>query len=195
MHDQITIIRGEDRNMILRMIFKDSTEPYDLINWTKISVEFKKADRTILEKTTDPYGGEFASGLYDNVTYTANSIGAIGNTIELTFDGNNTIQQVIDAWNSANPTNTVSSDAADDQVVPPAGSVQLNGGVEPQRDVEVINETLGKISVRLSDDETAGLKRGPNQSFKVVVDKGEHPNGDRRIVLFDSKLNIVDADL
>lgn len=195
MSEQMTVIRGEDRTLILRMIFRESKEPYDLINWSKIQVEFKKANRTTLVKDSELKGGETASAIYENVTYTADTIGSAGNAIILDFDGIKDIDTVIGDWNTANPTNIVLSDAGDGSVVPPASQVQLGGGRDPYRDVEVINETLGKVSVFLGDVDTTSLKTGPNQSFKVMIDKGDHPNGDRRIVLFDSKLNVIDADL
>lgn len=195
MGKQSTIVRGEDRPLILRMEFLQSREPFDLVNWTKITVQFRKADRTLLEKNSDLVGGVFATVAFQAVNYTADIIGSIGNTILLTFDGIKSIATVILDWNTANPLNTVSSDAPNDAVIPTAGGAQLIGGVEPTRGVDVINETLSKISVNLSDADTESLKTGPNQSFKVIVDKGAHPNGERRIVLFDSALNVINADI
>jgi hypothetical protein len=192
---QSTIIRGEDRPLIVRMVFRDSGEPFDLVGWTKITVQFRKADRTILEKDSDPVGGVLATVLYETVNYTAVNFGLAGNTISLVFDGVKDIATVVSDWNTANPTNTITHDAPSDLVVPTASTVNLVGGVEQTTSVEVLNETLSKISIDLTDVDTNSLKVGPNQSFKVIVDKGLPPEGDRRIVLFDSKLNVLNADI
>lgn len=194
-HLQSTIIRGEDRPLILRMIFRESQEPFDLVNWTKVTVQFRKADRSLLEKDSDLVGGAVATAVHQTVNYSAITVGVNGNNILLEFDGSKDIATVIGLWNAANPTNTVGSDAADELVIPSVTSLQLAGGLDQIRSVEVINETLGKISVALSDADTNSLKTGPDQSFKVIVDKGEHPSGERRIVLFDSALNVINTDI
>lgn len=188
---QSTIIRGEDRPLIARMIFKDSGEPFDLVGWTKITVQFRKADRSILDKDSVLVGGSFATVLFDGVNYTATNIGANGNLISLTADGIKSIATLVNDWNTANPSNGLVHDALDDTVVPVAGNILLGGGVDQTRSVEVISEVLSKISIDLTDIDTNALKVGPNQSFKVIVDKGS----DRRIVLFDSALNVINADI
>jgi len=195
MNTQSTIVRGEDRPLILRMVFKESREPFDLVNWSKVTIQFRKADRSILEKDSDLVGGVFATMLYEAVNYTAATVGSGGNGILLPFDGIKNIATVVSEWNTANPTNQVVHDASDDLVVPSTANVQLIGGVDPTRNVEVINEAVGKISVHLTDADTQSLKTGPNQSFKVIVDKGDHPNGERRVVIFDSALNVINADI
>ena len=192
---QSVIIRGEDRPLILKMIFKGSTDPFDLVNWTKITVEFRKSDRTILEKTTDLQGGAFATFTEQTVVFTADVIGIGGNSISLVFDGIDDLDTVVNAWNGANPTNTVAFTGQAGTFVPTAITVNLAGGVAQTQEVSVINETLGKISVTLTDTDTLALKTGPNQSFRVFVDKGAPPNGDRRMIFFDSALNVINADI
>ena len=192
---QVKIKRGEDSPLTARMAFEENGEPFDLVGWTKITVQFRKSDRTILEMNSDLIGGSFATLLYESVNYTANTIGANGNLISIVFTGSNTIEDAIDTWNTANPTNLVSSDAPDDQVAPTAQTVELIGGDDPTTKVEVLNTTLGKILITLSDADTASMKTGPNQSFRVIVDKGAPPNGNRKIILFDSSLNVINADI
>lgn len=70
-----------------------------------------------------------ATATYEGVNYIADVPGAAGNFV-LVFDGVLTIDDVVSAWNSANPGNTVSHDAADDTVVPSAGDVVLTGGID-----------------------------------------------------------------
>lgn len=76
--------------------------------------------------------GVKASGTHDSVTYTAVEYGTPGNSITLTFNGSDSILVVLDAWNTANPTNTVTT-TADTSTIPAAGSVTLSGGLNPGR--------------------------------------------------------------
>lgn len=194
MSQQSVVVKGEDRILILRMIFLDSKEPYDLVNWTKVTVQFKQSNRAILEKTTELNPATVAYFSHDGVVYSATIPGVAGNTIALSFDGLEDIDSVVNAWNTANPTNAVAYDG-DGSSVPAEGAFQLSRGRDPYRDVEVINTTLGKISVRLTDADSSSLKTGPNQNIVAVVDKGEHPNGERRIIHFNQVLTVVNADL
>lgn len=189
-----TIVRGEDRLLNLRMLIKDSHEPFDLVDWSKIEVTFNKQDRTKLSKTTDLIAAVVATFTYEGVIFSADNAGEDGNNIQLVFDGNDDVDTVVGVWNAANPTNAVSHNGTGTEVLS-ADTIQLNGGRDAYRDVEVINTTLGKISVKLTDVDTASLKRGSKQNIKAVVDKGDHPNGERRIVIFESALNIIDGDL
>ena len=189
-----TIVRGEDRLLVLRMLFKNTHEPFDLDGVTKITVQFTNADRTVLEKTTDLIAATKAAFTYQDVIFVANTAGNQGNNIELVFDGNDNVTTVVDTWNAANPTNLVTHNGTGLEVLDTA-TIQLNGGRDAYQDVEIVNATLGKISVKLTDVNTSSLRRGSKQNIKAVVDKGEHPNGERRIVIFESALNVIDGDL
>ena len=52
--------------------------------------------------------GTHASTTYSGIIFTAVSNGTVGNSISLTFDGTSDVATIVDAWNLANPTNTVS---------------------------------------------------------------------------------------
>ena len=63
------------------------------------------------------------------VTFTADNLGIIGNTISLVFTGVETFDQVVNAWNTANPTNTCHHDGIG-TYVPYAITLNLAGGAD-----------------------------------------------------------------
>lgn len=74
-----------------------------------------------------------ASATYEGVTFTAVVCGAIGNSITLEFDGIKTVQEVVDAWNTAHPDNQVTYyPPTAGTAVLAAGTVQLSGGAGAQ---------------------------------------------------------------
>jgi hypothetical protein len=77
--------------------------------------------------------GVAASVSYASVTYTSSNLGSSGNNVALVFDGTDDIDTVLLAWNTANPTNLITSDAANGAVVPAAGTATLLGGLNPRR--------------------------------------------------------------
>jgi hypothetical protein len=78
--------------------------------------------------------GVAASGAYETVTYTNTVIGEAGE-ITVTFDGVKTIAEIATEYG-------LTHDAGDDSVVPGAGSVDLTGGLEPERLEEDAAELL-----------------------------------------------------
>lgn len=70
------------------------------------------------------------AGMTTNVTITAVTPGAAGNSILLTGDGTSTITQLISAWNIANPSNQATLSSGDGTQIPnAAAAIQLAGGV------------------------------------------------------------------
>jgi hypothetical protein len=190
----ITITKGDDRSINLYLTLSGNSRPYDLTGWTNISVFFKKQFGGLLEKNSSSYN-TFAYALYDGVTYTAKTSGTTGNSILLTFSGSQTIQQVVDAWNLANPSNQVGHDSEDGSIIPPAGNVDLEHGQVNLIDVTVVSEVLGHIRVRLHDYDTVQLLAGRSLSFKAVIDKGAPPEGERRKVIFANALEVVEDNI
>jgi hypothetical protein len=70
------------------------------------------------------------AGTATSVTLTANTQGAAGNNIALTFTGTNTISQAITAWNSSNPSNMVNLTIGDGTQIPTIGTISLTGGTD-----------------------------------------------------------------
>lgn len=185
------ITKGEDRT--IELAFLENSAPFNLTNWTTIAVQFKKSDNQILEK--DTLAADIAAeAIYDSVKYTADVAGIGGNTISLVFDGNDSIATVITAWNTANPANTVSSNGADDTVIPAAKTLTLLGGKDAYAYVTLLGDPLlGKIAIDLTETDSAALKTGKGLSVKAVVDFGVNPGGQRRIFIFDNAINVVDG--
>lgn len=187
----ISMQRGEDRILVIRIVFEDTNEPYDLTGWTKVAAHFKSADGSTIIKDSVLVGGEFASAYYEGVTFTADDPGSAGNAIVLAFDGVKTLEDVVDEWNTGNPSLRVTHDSVNETDVLPSSSVTLSGGVNQTRSVSVLSEVLGKLQVTLSSEDTGAFKVGKNLSFKIVVEKGEQ----RRIVMLHSALHVYDSDV
>jgi len=74
--------------------------------------------------------GVEASVIYDTVTFTADNPGIDGNNISLVFDGIDDLDTVVNAWNAANPTNTVSFSGQAGAYVPAGGTASLVNGAD-----------------------------------------------------------------
>jgi len=48
---EVTIVAGSDRNLVLRVVVKETDEPLDLTGATSIKARFQNEDDSILEKT------------------------------------------------------------------------------------------------------------------------------------------------
>lgn len=70
-----------------------------------------------------------ASRVYSGVTFTAINTGSIGNSINLVFDGVKTIFQVVATWNMAVPSNQVSHNGNNNDVLLPS-NFNLQGGID-----------------------------------------------------------------
>jgi hypothetical protein len=105
------------------------------------------------------------------------------------------LSDLISAWNTANPSNTVSSNASNDQLAMnlPAGDYQLDNGYDLYKPVEVINNPLlGLVKIILAEKETNVLKAGNNQSFTVIIDEnGVGSGADTFVGVFENKLDVI----
>lgn len=185
----ITIIKGEDKT--LNLYITSNKKPYDLTGWTNIAFTFKTQYGGTLEKNSTPYNTK-AYALYNGTTFTAVTSGTSGNSISLVFTGTNTIAQAISTWNTANPSNTVTSNSINPQDVFPAGTVNLSHGQSNLIDVVVISEVLGYVQVKLNDYDTVNLLAGRAINFKGIIDRGTPPEGNRRKIIFQNALEVVE---
>jgi hypothetical protein len=103
--------------------------------------------------TQIPAAGSFASytgtpaGTTLPITLTANTIGAVGNSIALTGDGVSTVAQLIVAWNTANPGNMVTQTAGIGTQIPNNGvAIDLSGGANP----DTIDLSGGTVATPMS---------------------------------------------
>lgn len=71
-----------------------------------------------------------ASGIYEGIEFEANSVGTMGNTIHIVFNGTLTAQEALLNWNAANPNNQASITAGDIDAVLTTGEITLSGGLD-----------------------------------------------------------------
>ena len=184
--EYVVVVQGEDRSVALRINNNDGT-PYNLTGNTDIKARFRKADNTVLQLTKSLSNGAKATAVYQSVIYTAVDEGILGNTIALVFNGTLTIQQVVDAWNVANPTKTLVHNAANSAIRPTAGTVTLTGGVDPYSSITILDAVSGRIAISMSDIHTLNLRVGDRQDFTIILEAGTTT----RIANFARALNIV----
>lgn len=89
--------------------------------------------------------GAYATGpdgslLSGTITFTAVTLGTIGNSITLTFNGLQQVGTVVSAWNAANPGNQVTYTGSS-TAVPESATVTLSGGA-PTLAPFITNDTL-----------------------------------------------------
>lgn len=67
-------------------------------------------------------------GMTTDVTITASTAGAAGNSIALPADGTSTVSVLIATWNTNNPSNQVALTTGDGSQIPTSGTIDLAGG-------------------------------------------------------------------
>lgn len=189
------IIRGSDKTIFIRITSSKTGAPKDLTNSVAIEVSFNKSNMTKLSLTNINLPATNAQLVIGGVLFTAAASGAAGNLIKLIGNGAKTTQQVIDDWNTANPTNGVSSNATAPQLASifPTGEFTLTGGYLAYSPVSIYgNPILGMLQVVMLEKETQSLKIGSSQSFTVKIDDGVNPSGLRFIGIFENKLDVIE---
>lgn len=189
---RMKVIRGEDYVMTLKVRDKTANNPVDLTNVTKISIDFTRSNRSILTLTNQIRPAERASVKIQTTVIRAVDPGNAGNSISFEFNSSLTIKQVVDAWNLANPSALVEV-IGDDTVKPVTGIYRLDGGFDSYYPLQIQGSPLlGRVSVRLNDFDTRGLRLGLNQSLVVKIDIGPYPSGDRILAKFENKFDVID---
>jgi len=180
MTKRLIIPRGADKSFIA-VLRNSAGDPISLANAVLIQVVFDNADRTKLTLSNVVKPETFASILYGGVRFTAITSGITGNAIVLAFDGVATITAVVLAWNTANPSNTISHNGVG-TVVLSLGSAQLTNGYSSYSPIAIYgNVILGKIRVVITETEASLLKAGLNQSARFIIDDGINTGGIRAI--------------
>jgi hypothetical protein len=89
------------------------------------------------------------AGMTTNITLTADHAGVAGNSIMLTGDGTSSITTLVAAWNTANPSNTVSLTSGDGTQIPSVGAmITLAGGINSATALNLAGVQVGDL-VRL----------------------------------------------
>lgn len=193
---RLRIFRGQDKSFITRLTNSKNKDPISLAGTTLVQVIFEKEDRTklVLNNVTKP--AIKAQAIAQNITFTAITAGSLGNAISLVFNGVDTVDTIVGAWNMANPSNTVEHNAVEGTTVLTSETVLLFGGYQEYKPVEIHgNEEIGKLLVTLTNSETNLLRAGIGKSFTVVIDKGADPSGIRNVGSFEQKLDIKESHL
>lgn len=187
------ISRGEDATFKVKLRLKNG-DPYDLTGITLASLKFRKQNGGYHTIDSSQTPAKAATGSYGSVTYTAVTAGENGNTITLVFDGVKTIAQVVSDWNTAHGSNTVGHNSSTPTTVPAAGTLVLSGGRDPFYKVEAISPlVLGQLQVKMVEEDTNLLALGKRLTLFVTVDKGIHPQGERRKSKIVDAYDVIDA--
>lgn len=193
-NSRLIITRGSDKSFTLRLRDKHSGDPIDLTPFTNIEVVLKNADRSELILLKEVLVATKAYGIKNDITVTAITAGIAGNDIELEFDGIDTIDDVVSAWNTANPSNQAEYTGLD-IVVPSEGTLRLQYGYASYSPIAVSgNVLLGKLLIKMLEKDTLLLKTGQNQSIKIILDEGQNTGGNRSVIMIESCLDVL-ADL
>jgi len=180
------IRRGSDSTFKIYLRREDG-RPYDLTGVTYMKLKLPKENIGAVTVDSEETPAVAATAVSEvesaDVTFTATTAGTVGNDIELEFDGTDSLDDVVSAWNTANPSNQVEHDGTGADV-PEAQTVTLAGGVNAYTKVTATTPLqLGEVNVTLSEADTALLKLGKNQSLELTVDKGDSPAGQRKVII------------
>jgi len=96
---------------------------------TQITTSVNGPIETFTSSTSTPASFTGAiTGMTTSVTITATNIGVSGNSVVLTADGTSSINALIAAWNTANPSNTISLTLGNGTQIPAAGTFAMYSG-------------------------------------------------------------------
>jgi hypothetical protein len=191
MSDRLKIIRGDDQTFVLKIRTKDANDPLDLTTANSIAIEIIKSNRTSLILDLNPVPPVRANASINDIIITANTAGAVGNTIILQFDGTSDLATIVNNWNTQHPLNTIAHNGLGSEVIQ-EGSLRLQGGYNSYTPLQIFgNPVLGKIKITLTEAHTKAIRLGLNQSFSVTIDYGTHPTGNRIISQLKNKLDVV----
>lgn len=189
---RLEIPSGADVTLIFRLHNRRTGDPLDLTDLNKVLLTLTARDRSLSTFTNASIPAIKAESTYAGVIYTAVTAGKTGDAIILVFNGTLTIAQVITAWNTANPSNQVSSNASTPSItVPAAGTLQLVGGYDTYAQISVSgNPLLGKIQLVLTQQDTLNLRIGNNQSMNIKVDFGV--GGPRKAGSYQNMVDVLE---
>lgn len=189
----VKIKRGSDKKFVVKLRHPNA-DPFDLTNADQVTLKLPKKDGTKLTIDTTPVPAVKAKALLQGVTFEAVTAGKVGNQIQLVFNGTDTIATVISAWNTANPSNQVSSNAlTPSSTVLTAATVKLaNGSDQYQKVLPMSPLVLGKILISLPNIDTAALRLANEQSIEVLVQVGDDPANDTTGLVIPNAIDVID---
>lgn len=167
----IKVIRGSDKDIIVRLQSQTSQDPYDLTNVEQITASFKNEDETCLIKFYIKKTGIISIGS-DIVTSVDTTDMAVDMPVVATgIPGGALITQIISSTSFKMSVLATAS-----------SSVTLEVG-----DISIITAILGKIKIQLHEADTDGLALNEAASFELGITR----SGFQSFVQFIEQLNIV----
>lgn len=136
-----------------------------------------------------------AAGMTTDVTITADNEGTAGNSIALMFDGSTSIDDALDAWNLANPSNTASLTSGDGSQIPDnAEEIDLAGGVDAE-DGELDMQLPAGMAreSRLGEGDIVAILSGALKGQEFYVLSVDYDTDE--VVLEDSSLATTESDV
>lgn len=187
---RLKIIKGEDKRVSFFFKGSDSLRPVNLEEATNIQFIFERSDRQNAILDMVPIPAVRAMIPFNGAEFRAMVAGSQGNMIILQFDGTNSINEAVEAWNTSNPANPVEFTGVG-SFVPKPMSIRLADGLNAYTPVQITNAAIGEVSLLIEDRITNSLKIGNNQSFRVIIDFGEPPQGTRRKARISNILDVI----
>lgn len=187
---KVNIKRGADKQFVIKL--RDSHgDPIDLTLVDQITVKIPKKDNTKFVANLDLTPASLAKILFKGVTFTAVTAGPNGNLIQLVFNGTDTIQTVVNAWNLANVANQVSHNGTGINILA-AGTAKLTAGLSAYSKVEkVAPHLLGKIKINLRNPDTLDLKLAQSLGIEIFLDTGADPEGEQQGFDIPDAINVI----
>lgn len=181
---RLILKRGQDNKFVVRFTDVKTGNYFDWTNITEIQLDFPNKDRGVISLMNVVIPAVKAQVTYKEKIFIAVNAGSIGNGISLNFNGVDTISTIVGAWNTANPTNTVSHNAIGTEILA-SGVAKLNGGYNSYTPITVYGDPkMGKLQVVMPDNLADELKLGTSQTIKAIADEGLHVGGERTVAYF-----------
>lgn len=167
------IIKGADKNLIIRVNSGDTQDPYDLTGVSEISACFEKEDGTFLymfylKKTGDTTN---LSDIISNIDTTKLSVGQ-------PISGPGIPSGAVIFAIPSSPANTV-------QISLPATATGTGVTIEIT-DILILNPVIGKIKIQMHEEHTDVLAEGEEKNFEVKIVKA----GFTSYLQFEAGLNV-----
>lgn len=144
----------------------------DLLVLCELEAQAADPGSPLVPAVAAAFSGQVA-GMTTDIDLEADEAGAAGNGIVLVGDGASTIAELVDAWNLANPANTLSVTGGDDTQIPDAAEeIQLAGGSDEVPEVPATDaSTLMTLSAEVAAH--AGLQPGDTVELLNGEGKGK----------------------
>lgn len=178
----VTIVKGEDKTLIVRLQDGTTGDPFDLTQAYLINVALENTDQSDLDKWWVSILGDTVNGsaLIQNINITTDLLEGQ----PLTGPGIPVGTKILKT-----PTSTTSPTAAGSILISQNATATATQANLIMGDIVIVSPpVIGKMKVPLFKAETLLLESGPTESFEVIATV----NGVTSIIQFPSTLNVVE---